>query len=1825
MAQTETDEMESHFERIAIVSQGEAAIRLIQAVRELNLERQLNLSTVALFTEPERQAMFVREADDAVCIGPPTFLDPREGRRKSSYLDPERIEQAMTISQVDIAWVGWSPLAQEAWFADLCKRLGIVFVGPNAETLRLLGNKTSARQLAQQTNISVYSSEFLDRMHDGTHRIEVQVIADTFGTTWAVGVHDCTIQRHGQKLLEASRSQVLLPEQEHEVREAAVRLCQLANYQSAGSIEFLYDSVKREFWFLRFNSFLSAGYPLIEVTTGLDLVKLQLDLACGGHLVGEPPASTCHAIEIHLYPENMDKGLASRSGRLEMFRLANGPGIRIDTDYEEGDIVHAEFGPKLAQITAWGRDRQETLARLSRALSESRVVIRAGMSNKSLLLELLNLPELATGEVDTLWLDHLRSGEAQGSRKYASIALLQAAVEVYNAEQHLAEAEFYASAAHGRPRVRQSADFPTHFQYRGLVYKLKVSRLGPQQYHVTTSRQSIEIQVERLGVFERRLTCSGRRYHVLALTDGPDCYVEVEDIPYRITHEEGGLVRSPAPAVVVSVTATPGDHVNKGDRLAFIETMKIDMAITAPFSGTVVQVFVTSNVPVDMGVPLIHIEPSEWANTYTDTKPIQFVDAAGTARPNDETPRERCHRIFDALRYQILGYDIDPSDSKQLLSEQSAIYNLMAPDDHELLQDENEILSIFADICLLFRRELDPAESQAQEEQVHSAEHDLFAYLRSRDTRVERLPNTFLDNLQRALAHYDVKSLEPSPELDASLLLMYKSHEHVNQQLAAIIAILNRRLEHVDTLAPSASGVMHFLLDRLLLATQGRYLAVNDLAREIRFRYFNKPLFERARNKVYEEMQAHLAYLAEHPAAADREEQMSALVACPQPLQNLLTSRFPQSEDEMRQLMLEVLTRRYYRIRQLEDFERTTVDGQPFVKAAYNDEGRSVIVVTTFALYTNLFTATAAMSRFVSRFLDENDIIVDFYIWRSEPLSEDETTQQEILRVLDKTSFPSNICRIVVAVNAPGKGFGMASTQHFTYHAGDNRQDKSGGYEEDRLYRGLHPMMGERLHIWRLANFHIERLPSIEDVYLFHGIAIDNPKDERLFALAEVRDMSALRDESGKILQIPHLERMLMEALESIRLYQSHLPTHKRLSWNRVLLYVWPPLEQQPEEFLELMRKLWPATEGLGLERIVVHAQIAEPETGELLSRLLHVSNPNGRELVLRVSGPIETPIATLSEYRQKVVQLRQRGLVYPYEIIEMLTPEPVGIRTQVPPGNFVEYDLDEDNRLVPIDRPYGKNKAGIVAGVIRNYTPKYPEGMTRVILLGDPSHNLGSIAELECRRIIEAINLAERLQVPLEWFTFSAGARISMESGTENMDWVARTLRRIIEFTQAGGEINVIVNGINVGAQPYWNAEATMLLHTRGILIMTLDGAMVLTGKQSLDYAGGVSAEDNYGIGGYESIMGPNGQAQYFALDLGSACQILIRHYDHTYVLPGERFPRRAQTTDPVTRDVRDSPYFSTRPEDSDLTCVGDLFSEEKNSGRKHPFDIRTLMWALIDADHHPLERWHDMHGADTVVVWDAHLGGYPVAMLGIESRPIPRRGFIPADGPEQWTAGTLFPMSSKKAARAINSASGNRPLVVIANLSGFDGSPESLRNLQLEYGAEIGRAITNFKGPLIFCVVSRYHGGAFVDFSKALNENLETAAVEGSYASVIGGVPAAAVVFAREVDARMRDDPRIKELQEQLARATGIEKAALQIKLKEVTASVHAEKVGEIASEFDNIHTVQRAKDVGSIDHIISPAALRPYLIEAVERGIQRTQAILRQRTDIQTNQAT
>ena len=199
-------------------------------------------------------------------------------------------------------------------------------------------------------------------------------------------------------------------------------------------------------------------------------------------------------------------------------------------------------------------------------------------------------------------------------------------------------------------------------------------------------------------------------------------------------------------------------------------------------------------------------------------------------------------------------------------------------------------------------------------------------------------------------------------------------------------------------------------------------------------------------------------------------------------------------------------------------------------------------------------------------------------------------------------------------------------------------------------------------------------------------------------------------------------------------------------------------------------------------------------------------------------------------------------------------------------------------------------------------------------------------------------------------------------------MDLPSLALSSFLEFTQGGGEINIIVTGINVGGQPYWNAESTMLMHTKGILIMTPASTMVLTGKQALDFSGAVSADDNFGIGGYDRVMGLNGQGQYWAPTFQDACLLLLDHYNYAYVVPGERFPRRRPITDDVNRDVRSAVH--DRVAGTTFSLVGEVFDHATNPDRKQPFDMRSVMRAVSDTDCEPLERWLHWQDAENSIV---------------------------------------------------------------------------------------------------------------------------------------------------------------------------------------------------------------------------------------------------------------
>ncbi len=1856
--------MQSDFRRVAIVNRGEPAVRFIHAVQEFNHENATSLKTIALFTDPDRRAMFVREADETVPLGPARVLDEETGQWKSAYVDYTRLAEALSEARADAVWAGWGFVAEHARFADLCRDMGIVFIGPDAESMRKLGDKITAKQLAEQAGVpvapwsgtAVESVEdaavhaerlgfpvlikaaaggggygirrancaaelrdafegarldarkvfgnptvFIEQLVTGARHIEVQIIADHYGTIWAAGVRDCTIQRRHQKILEEAPSPVLAPEEDRSLRDAAVRLARAAGYRNAGTVEFLYQPDSRRFLFMEMNTRLQVEHPVTECTTGLDLVKLQIHIARGGHLEGEPPQACGHAIEVRLNAEDAANCFAPAPGVIERFRIGSGPGIRVDTGFGIGDTVPAEFDSMMAKIIATGRTRKEAISRLRRCLHESVIVVNGGTSNRAFLLQLLDRPEVELGTAHVEWLDDLAAQKKHFTARYAEIALIQAAIETYESERAVEQSQFYASALRGRPDLRTEVGRTVKLRYRNNSYSLRTFCAGFQQYRIETGGVRIDAQLERLGQYEFWLAVFDRRFRVVSVPEGLAQRIELDGVSLRVERDDAGIVRSPAPAVVVSVAVKKDDTVSAGDSLAVLEAMKMEMHVVAPFSGRVRQVMAVPFVQVNSGVALFQLDPGENADEAPSEEPVKFDGIARPAPTHAGADSCSCREQLAELRRLMLGFDVDPAHTKKLVASCSRCSD--EPRSAETIaREEDGILSIFADVCSLFQRR--PESDDPLGGEAPTAESYLFAYLRALDSRGEGLPPGFADALRRSLRHYDIASLDRTPELEQAMLWICKSHQRVDQQIAPVIAVLERRLRRIGELAPSSAQSLRVLLGRLIDVTRGLFPSVSDLAREILYRYFDQPMFERLRSEVYLAAEDHLAKLVSDPDGTGRHEHIRALIECPQPLESLFAARFFSAAAPLRRVMLEVLVARYYRIRTLTQLHSFTNDKVSCVGAEYEYEDRRIHLLATYAEYNRLAEAIQAISPLVDAIPPDHDVVVDLFVSDPGRLAASDEVQSELNGVLNRNRFTRPVRRIVVAISGEPAANEPNPTQHFTYRA------KDGGYEEERLSRGLHPMMAKRLHLWRLNNFKIERLPSAEDVYLFHGVAYQNPKDERLFAFAEVRDLTPVRDSNGRVVQLPHLERVFAECVAAIRLVQSRRAAHQRLRWNRVFLYVWPPIELAPEEMNTILHKLAPAVEELGLERVVVRARIPHPRTGELRDMIVRISSPAGSGLMMtfRPADNVQ-PLRPLSEYDQKVVRMRQRGLNYPYEIIKMLTRHVGNARGEFPPGIFIEHDLDDSGRLVPVTRAPGQNSSNIVAGIIRNFTLKYPDGMHRVMLLGDPSRDLGALAEPECRRIIAAIDLAELERVPLEWFAISAGAKISMDSGVENMDWIARVLRRLIEFTQAGGEVNVIVDGINVGAQPYWNAEATMLMHTRGILVMTPKAAMVLTGKRALEYSGSVSAEDNEGIGGYGRIMGINGQAQYWAADIDEACWILLRHYDHTYIAPGERFPRRAFSTDAFDRDVRSSPHDDSG--ESSFVTVGDIFSDTCNPARKKSFDIRKVMRAVADQDQMPLERWAGMRAAETAVVWDAHLGGYPVCLIGIESKPVPRLGLIPADGPDQWTAGTLFPLSSKKLARSINAASNNRPVVILANLSGFDGSPESMRALQLEYGAEIGRAVVNFQGPIVFCVVSRYHGGAYVVFSRALNENLEVLALEGTYASVIGGAPAAAVVFAGEVENRTRADARMKALGASIANASEGERGRLTAEWNELYNRVRSEKLGEVADEFDRVHSVHRALEVGALNRIIPPDRLRPCLIDAVERGMRREEA--------------
>jgi acetyl/propionyl-CoA carboxylase alpha subunit len=296
----------------------------------------------------------------------------------------------------------------------------------------------------------------LERLITPARHVEVQVIADGEGTAWAVGVRDCSLQRRSQKVIEESSSPALTRELERELEDAAVRMVKRGGYRNAATIEFLYQPEERAFFFMEVNARLQVEHPVTEAVTGLDLVKLQLHVAAGGRLDGEPPTRSGHAIEARLNAEDPALDFVPTPGRVEMLRLPTGPGLRVDSGVAEGDEIPAEFDSMVAKLIAWGRDRGEALARLRRALAETMVVLGDGTTNQGFLLELLDHPDVRSGAIDNTWLDRLRLTGAVGPAQHGDVALIAAAIELLFVRASRPATGRCAAGAHRRSQAWRS-------------------------------------------------------------------------------------------------------------------------------------------------------------------------------------------------------------------------------------------------------------------------------------------------------------------------------------------------------------------------------------------------------------------------------------------------------------------------------------------------------------------------------------------------------------------------------------------------------------------------------------------------------------------------------------------------------------------------------------------------------------------------------------------------------------------------------------------------------------------------------------------------------------------------------------------------------------------------------------------------------------------------------------------------------------------------------------------------------------------------------------------------------------------------------------------------------------------------------------------------------------------------------------------------------------------------------------------------------------------------------------------------------------------------
>jgi len=439
------------FNKVLVANRGEIALRIIRACRELGVQ------SVAVYSEADVDSMHVQLADEAVCIGP--------GPSKYSYLKPDRIIAAAEITGADAIHPGYGFLSENARFADICQTSGIVFIGPSADVIRMMGDKATARATAVANGVPItpgseiltdpdeayakameiglpvmikataggggrgmrpcFKAEefkslfqaasneamacfgngdcYMEKLVLNPHHIEFQVIADSHGHFIHLGERDCSMQRRNQKIIEECPSPLITPEMRERMGAASVNLIKAINYQNAGTIEYLVDEAGENFYFMEMNTRIQVEHPVTEEVMGCELIKEQIRVAAGESLSRHVLEATPrgHSIECRINAEDPYNKFMPSPGTITLWYAPGGKGVRVDTHVYSGYSVPPYYDSMIAKLIITGATREIAIARMKRALGE--FMIEGIKTTIPFQQEILDHPDFASGKYDIGW------------------------------------------------------------------------------------------------------------------------------------------------------------------------------------------------------------------------------------------------------------------------------------------------------------------------------------------------------------------------------------------------------------------------------------------------------------------------------------------------------------------------------------------------------------------------------------------------------------------------------------------------------------------------------------------------------------------------------------------------------------------------------------------------------------------------------------------------------------------------------------------------------------------------------------------------------------------------------------------------------------------------------------------------------------------------------------------------------------------------------------------------------------------------------------------------------------------------------------------------------------------------------------------------------------------------------------------------------------------------------------------------------------------------------------------------------------------------------